>query len=52
MMKNTILLGLFAVLLLTVSAGLARLIYAAPAPGPAAYLVYTGGLFGQLEPCG
>ena len=25
---------------------------AAPPPGPAAYLVYTGGLFGQLDPCG
>ena len=45
----------FAALLavvLAVFAGTSRMAQGAPAAAPPAYLVYSGGLFGQLEPCG
>lgn len=54
-MRNRIVAMLGALALLALPArwagGLAMPGGAAP-PAPATYLVYTGGLFGQLEPCG
>lgn len=41
-----------AALLLAASAGAPRIAQGLPPAAASTYLVYTGGLLGQLEPCG
>lgn len=49
-MPKRILLVLLAALV--ACGALARFVRGAASDSPAAYLIYTGGVFGQLEPCG
>lgn len=50
-MRNRTFLALVT-LLLAVSAGAPRIAQGLPPAAATTYLVYTGGLLGQLEPCG
>ncbi len=51
-MRAKTFLALATLLLLAASAAFHPIAQGRPAPAAPAILLYTGGLFGQLEPCG